>query len=91
MRSPDELLRLEPKGYDVVFNLLTHSVYHVSEHMSDLLAACSGNLTLEELVNRLVISRNLAVDHSAYLTIKETFDDLARKRVVDMIGYHVAV
>jgi hypothetical protein len=91
LRSPEELLRFEPTVYDVLFNLRTHSIYHVSEHVSDLLAASSGDHTLEELVERLAQTRNLAIDNGTYSAIQETFNDLARKQVVDLIGYQVAV
>jgi hypothetical protein len=86
LRSPRELTGLDQKAYDVVFNLLTHSVYHVSEHTSDLLAACSGRYSLEELVESLAKARNLAIDDRAHSAIQETFNDLARKQVVALIG-----
>jgi hypothetical protein len=90
LKSPDELLKLRPKVYDVVFNLLTHSIYHVSEHMSDLLASSSGNFTLDEMVQQVARARNLAVDNSSYLDIQNSFDDLAHKQVVDLYGSQIA-
>jgi len=90
LRSPDELLELTPRTYDVVFNLLTHSVYHVSEHVSDLLAACSGTTSLSDLVSGLATTRNLYVDASARGALQETFADLARKQIVD-ISYPIAM
>ena len=90
--SPDALLQFEPRIYDVLFNLRTHSIYHVSEHVSDLLAASSGDRTLEEMVAHLVQTKNLAVDNGAYSAIQETFKDLAQKQVVDLkFAYQVAV
>lgn len=83
LRSPEELLRLTRCPYDVVFNLLTHSVYHVSEHISDLLAACSGTSSLRDLVAWLAARRNLDIDESALGSVHETFTDLARKQIVD--------
>jgi radical SAM superfamily enzyme YgiQ (UPF0313 family) len=90
LRSPDELLRLEARTYDVVFNLQTHSIYHVSEHISDLLAACSGTASLNQLVNDLARHRRLAVDDDARAAIQATFGDLARRQVVDF-GYGLTV
>jgi hypothetical protein len=90
LKSPDELLRFEPKTYDVLFNLRSHSIYHVSEHVSDLLASSSGGHTLEELVQSLAEKKNLLVDEDAYLSIQETFNDLARKRVLELIEYQAA-
>ncbi len=91
LRSPEELLKLKPGVYDVIFNLLTHSVYHVSEHMSDLLADAVGNSTLKQIVQRLATTRNLALDDDAYYSVEQTFSDLAQKQVVDFIRYQTAV
>jgi len=84
LRSPDALLGMKAAAYDVVFNLLTHSIYHVSEHLSELLAACSGNANLSELVVGLAQRRKLEMNSSAHDSLQETFADLARKQVVEL-------
>lgn len=84
LRSPEELLAIPRRTYDVVFNLLTHSVYHVSEHVNDLLAACSGEANLTDLVSGLVCRRNLWSDASTQKAMEDTFVDLARKQIVEL-------
>ena len=91
LRSPEELLCFEPRAYDVLFNLRTHCVYHVSEHVSELLAASLGRQTLDEMVDHLARTRNLAIDNGTYSVIQETFRDMARKQMVDLFDYQVAV
>jgi radical SAM superfamily enzyme YgiQ (UPF0313 family) len=91
LRSPRELLRLEPKTYDVVFNLQTHAIYHVSAHVSEILASCSGDRTLEEVVEGFARARSLALDEGSYSVIQATFEDLARRQVVNLIGDRIAI
>ena len=90
LRSPEELLQCRPMTYDVVFSLQTHGVYHVSEHVSDLLAACSGMASLTQLVEELACNRNLAVDEHTHSVVQETFRDLASRQIVDY-GWGAAV
>ena len=90
LRSPEELLQCRPKTYDVVFGLQTHGVYHVSEHVSDLLAACSGTASLAQLVEELAINRNLTVDQRTHSVVHETFRDLASRQIVEY-GWGMAV
>jgi uncharacterized Fe-S cluster-containing radical SAM superfamily protein len=90
LRSPEELLQCRPGTYDVVFSLHTHGIYHVSGHVSDLLAACSGKTSLVQLVEDLARNRNLALDERAHSVVRETFSNLARRQIVDL-GWGVAV
>jgi radical SAM superfamily enzyme YgiQ (UPF0313 family) len=87
LRLPEELLRLKPRAYDVVFNLRTHSAYHVSPHLSELLAGCSGNRRLEQLVDALAAAHNLGVSEDTYATVRATFEELARHEVIAPAGY----
>jgi radical SAM superfamily enzyme YgiQ (UPF0313 family) len=90
LRSPEELLRCRSLTYDVAFNLQTHAVYHVSEHVSDLLAACSGGASLDQLVDELARTRHLAVDVQTRCAVRETFRDLANRSVVE-VGWAAAL
>ena len=55
------------------------------------MSPCSGNRNLEEVVEGFAQAKSLPLDEGFYSVIQTTFDDLARRQVVSLIGDPIAV